>query len=258
MNYPVITIAQMMELDRITMSEAGVSLLQMMENAGRSLAAVARYHLGGDLAGVRILVLTGKGNNGGGGLAAARHLANGGAAITLGLSVSPDALIEAPTRQLQILAAMGVPGHDQPVSLTDAPRQIAEADLIIDALIGYRLHGSPRPPIAELIQMVNASQVDCLSLDGPSGLDLETGNALTPTIRAAATLTLAWPKRGLLESSAASFTGPLWLADIGIPDWVYEAVGIERGTLFRHGPIVRVTPTDDGWETDQATGLDLY
>ncbi len=259
MSYPAITVDQMMELDRITMSEAGVSLLQMMENAGRSLAAIARYHLGGDLAGARILVLAGKGNNGGGGLAAARHLTNAGAHVRLGLSVPPTLLNGAPALQLETLAKMDLPGHDQVLSLAKAPRQIAEADLIIDTLIGYRLNGPPRPPIADLIRLVNAGQTPCLSLDGPSGLDLDRGAALTPTIRAAATLTLAWPKRGLLLPAARAYTGALWLADIGIPDVAYRAVDLERGSLFRRRPIVRIEPSSGGeWEPIQpaVAGLD--
>ncbi len=69
-----VSAAQMREVDRLMVEEAGISLLQMMENAGRALALRARAMLGGDARGRRVQVLAGRGGNGGGGLAAARRL----------------------------------------------------------------------------------------------------------------------------------------------------------------------------------------
>ena len=77
-NIPTVTRAQMMEVDRLMTEEYGITLLQMMENAGRDLAQLARDMVGADMQNKRIAVLCGGGNNGGGGMAAARHLANWG------------------------------------------------------------------------------------------------------------------------------------------------------------------------------------
>ena len=90
MRYPPISVAQMVEVDRLMIDVYGITLLQMMENAGRSLAAVGRYTVGGDMAGRRMVVLVGRGNNGGGGLAAARHLANAGAEVSVALAAAPS------------------------------------------------------------------------------------------------------------------------------------------------------------------------
>ena len=76
---PVLTTAQMAEVDRLMIEEYQISLIQMMENAGRNLAELARRQLGGQVADRSVVILSGAGNNGGGGLAAARHLHNWGA-----------------------------------------------------------------------------------------------------------------------------------------------------------------------------------
>jgi hypothetical protein len=63
-------------------------------------------------------------------------------------------------------------------------------------------------------------------------------------------LALAWPKRGLLAPGARRFVGDLYLADISIPAAVYLAIGVERGSLFSTGPIVRVRTARGGWAQD--------
>ncbi len=75
---PVVTVEQMAEVDRIMIEDVGIALLQMMENAGRNIAELARSLLGGPLEGQRMAVLAGPGHNRGGGLVAARHLSNKG------------------------------------------------------------------------------------------------------------------------------------------------------------------------------------
>src|SRR5215467_10182978 len=87
---PWLSVAQMREVDRIMVEELGISLVRMMENAGRSLAQVARELLGGDTAGRSILVLAGPGGNGGGGLVAARHLSAAGANVAVALSATAE------------------------------------------------------------------------------------------------------------------------------------------------------------------------
>jgi NAD(P)H-hydrate repair Nnr-like enzyme with NAD(P)H-hydrate epimerase domain len=138
-----ITVGQMIEVDRLMIEQVGISLLQMMENAGRGLAAVARHRLGGDLADRRVVVLVGPGNNGGGGLVAARHLANADAWVAVALTGNPLALGAAPEHQRRVLARLAVPGSARPTGADDLPGLLADADLVIDALIGYR-RAAPR------------------------------------------------------------------------------------------------------------------
>src|SRR5260370_18020367 len=101
----------MREVDRLMTEEVGISLLQMMENAGRCLATHARGMLGGDARGQRVVVLAGRGGNGGGGLAPARRLFGWGAAVTVVLAQSHDEMRGLPPPQLAILEWIGIPLH---------------------------------------------------------------------------------------------------------------------------------------------------
>ena len=144
----------------------------------------------------RIAVLCGAGNNGGGGLVAARHLHNRTAIVHVKLVASPDQLQDVPAHQYRILQAMEL--------ISDRDPDLTQADLIIDALIGYGLSGNPRAPIAEWIDRANQSARPILALDAPSGVDASTGVAGVPCIKASVTLTLALPKVGLLMPAARS------------------------------------------------------
>lgn len=239
-----VTVEQMTEVDRIMVEELGIDLIQMMENAGRHLAALARTMMGSDAAGKRILVLAGSGNNGGGGLAAARYLANWGADVQVVLSQGVQRLAEAPAKQALILGRMGItwsvwnPDHHRSDSW-------APVDLVLDALVGYGLKGPPREPVASLIRTANASGKPIVALDVPSGLDGDTGEPYEPCIRASTTVALALPKVGLLAKAAKKFVGDLYVADIGVPPMVYRRLGLEVGNLFSFSDLVRVEPSSD-------------
>lgn len=232
-----VSIDQMREVDRLMMNEVGISLAQMMESAGRCLATRARDMLGAELHGQRITVLAGRGGNGGGGLAAARRLSVWGAAVTVVLAQARDEMRGVPKLQLTILEWMGIPIQ---VRGTQTAELFAESELIVDALIGYSLRGAPAEPLASLIRMANASDRPILALDLPSGLDGDTGLPSDPTIRAAETLTLALPKRGLLNPLARPWVGKLSLADISVPQAVYRRIGLAVGPIFARSDIVPV------------------
>src|SRR3990172_54719 len=124
---PTLTTAQMAEVDRLMIEAYGILLVQMMENAGRSLAEMARRMSNGQLVGRKIAVLSGAGNNGGGGMAAARHLPNHRADVSVKFAGDTARLKEIPARQWRIL---------QTLSLTMQPDpELAEADVILDALV---------------------------------------------------------------------------------------------------------------------------
>ena len=214
---------QMREVDRAMVEDMRIELMQMMENAGRSLAelALARFDA------ADVLVLAGPGGNGGGGLVAARHLSNRGSLVTVVLS-DIDHMTPVAARQLDILRRMGV-------EVISEPRG---ANLVIDALIGYSLRGHPTGRAAELITWTNEHSSAVLSLDVPSGLDVTTGLAGAPCVGATATMTLALPKLGLLE---AAQVGELYVADISVPALVYQRMGIEIGTFFREATLVELT-----------------
>lgn len=230
---PALSTRQMKEVDRLMVKEFGIGLIQMMENAGRSLAALARRLGGGTVLGKSIIVLCGTGNNGGGGMVAARHLHNWGAQVQVVLTGDTTRLKKVPARQWKIVEKLG---------LNRILPDLEPADLILDALLGYGAQGDPRPLLADWIERANASAVPILSLDSPSGLDTTTGKPGQPCIRAEATMTLALPKTGLLVPQARPFVGELYLADIGVPPILYAApsLGIEVDSLFAEDSILRI------------------
>ncbi len=231
---PVLTTDQMIEVDRLIIEEWGITLIQMMENAGRNFAELARHQLGGTVTGSRVKVLCGGGNNGGGGMTAARHLHNWGARVEVILVGDEDRLKDVPAHQWRILQKMGI---------TRSTLELSNANLILDAMLGYGAKGDPRSPIADWIHLANESRHPILSLDSPSGLDTTTGIPGSPCINASATLMLALPKTGLLTPAAKPFVGDLYLADIGVPPELYAvpSLGLQVTSPFREETIVKLT-----------------
>lgn len=180
---PAVTTDQMREVDRIAGEVFDILLVQMLENAGRALAELAR------------------------------RIPRYRAARATGVStLAGHAAVEA--------------------------AHFGTADLALDALIGYGLNGSSKGWTAALIARLNASGFPLLALDVPSGLDATSGECPGPCIRAAATLTLALPKTGLLTPNGRAASGRLYLADIGIPPVLYNLLGLSVGPVFAHETIV--------------------
>lgn len=217
---PSVSSDEMREIDRVMMEDLGIGLEQMMENAGRSLAELAIRRFSPD----SVTVLAGKGGNGGGGLACARHLANRGVEVSVCL-VTED-MAGVPGRQLLTIRAMGIPILESPTV----------EGLVIDALVGYSLAGPPQGRVADLIRSVEGRAV--LALDVPSGVDPDSGEAYRPAIAAAATLTLALPKSGMVGSPNV---GDLYLADISVPASVYSSFGVDSRRIFAMAQVVRIS-----------------
>lgn len=249
---PAVTTDQMREVDRAMVEDYGIELVQMMENAGRNLALLASSLLGDEPRGRTVLVLAGRGNNGGGGMVGARHLTNFGARAIVLLTAPAADLKGVPADQAGILEKTGIElraAADMPPD--DMKALFSEADIVLDALIGYGLAGSPREPIASLIRGANGSGKPVLSLDAPSGLDTTTGEVYEPAIRAAATLTLALPKTGLGGPTARAVVGRLYVADIGVPPALYRRLGVEETPLFPPAGLVELTFEKGDWYVAQ-------
>lgn len=209
---------QMIEVDRLMMEEYHIELMQMMENAGRCLAIVAREKFfQGDATDKRIIVLAGTGGNGGGALVGARRLSNWGADIAVYLTKAEDQLSPIPRHQLKILQRMAIPIRSG-AHMNQAPR----ADLVIDGIIGYRVYGDPYGAPATLISWANQQTTPILSLDTPSGLDLTSGK--------------------LLAKQAKPWVGELYLGDIGVPPQLYseESLKLTTQNIFRSSDILRI------------------
>lgn len=195
-----------------------MQLLQMMENAGRTLAWHARDARDG---GGPVVVVAGNGGNGGG-MACARHLANRDVPVRVVLDRPSADLSGAAAQQGRTLDEMDVPTATDPDGLSGG-----EASVVVDALIGYGLSGEVRPPADEYVDAVNARSEPVVSLDVPSGIDATTGETRGVAVRPDRTVTLALPKTGL-----DAVAGALYLADIGIPGTVYDRLDVQYVSPF--------------------------
>jgi NAD(P)H-hydrate epimerase len=233
---PLLTTEQMIEVDRAMMHDYRIELIQMMENAGRNLAHLARVRfLDGDPRGKEVIVLAGTGGNGGGAMVAARRLHNWGAKVSVFVSRQPEKAV--PSHQLNILEKMKLDLH---LGTIPHPRQ--SAALVLDGVIGYSLNGNPRGNSGDLIQWTEGHPAPVLSLDTPSGIDLTSGMVFHPVVKAVATMTLAMPKKGLLAEHTRELVGELYLADISVPPGLFQGpeLDFQPGPIFAQSEIIRI------------------
>jgi len=236
-----VSATQMREVQRAAQEEFGVDILQITENGGRAAATVALAMLGGKGRGQRVVILCGGGNKGASGLAAARHLSNWGVRIDpIVCGVEEEASFTA-RRQLHTLRQAGIlePADLESSEIT-VEEQLAEADLVIDALVGYGLEGPPMGIASAVTHLALQARRPVLAIDMPTGVNATTGEVSHPAIRAVTTVMLDLPKKGALEPAARSHVGELFLADLGIPLGLHERLGIRSAAVFDEGPIVRL------------------
>ena len=216
-----LTRAQVREVDRLAIEEYGIPGVVLMENAARAVVDAA-LALMIDFRTKRALVLCGGGNNGGDGLAVARHLHNHGADVTVALTVDParyagDALVN-----WHVVQAMKLPATDATPALV---RSFDDA-LVIDAIFGTGLTHAPRDPFPAIVQAVVDSENPVLAVDLPSGLDCDTGDPLGGTaVVADRTVTFVAEKAGFANPAARQYLGDVVVGDIGCPrDLIRRAV----------------------------------
>lgn len=238
---PAVSSAQMREIQRVAQEDFAIDILQIMENAGRAAAELALAMLGARGRGQRVVILAGGGNKGGAGLVAARHLVNWGCQVDPVFGEVEGEMGFAARRQVQILRSAGIVDKDNDDSSEFlVEEQLAAADLVIDALVGYGLEGPPSGMAAAVAELAVAAKRPILALDVPTGVNATTGAATGLAIHATTTLMLDLPKRGLVAPEARALTGTLYLADLGIPRAAHERLGIRVDGLFAEGPIVRI------------------
>ena len=208
------TAEQMRAADRAA-ADAGIPLLLLMEGAGRAVAEAAKQHF----APQTVLILCGKGNNGGDGYVVARHLLAHCRVTVLELSDSPSS-DEAGAMRGALLAHGVAPEPLTQQTLTDALRG---RPLVIDALFGSGLSRALEGDLAEMVALLNQSGVDILSIDIPSGLAADTGDVLGPHVQATRTVQLAGAKVASMFYPAKPAFGQVETVDLGIPAAVLDA-----------------------------------
>src|SRR5208337_2234418 len=190
----------------------GVSTLQLMENAGRSVAdeIVARFG-----AGSSVVIYSGTGRNGGDGMVIARHLAGRGLRVSFKLVGSEDSISDpAVLQNWRALKSMSttvkIDQYRDSSSLSES-----ESDVVVDALLGTGVKGKLRQPILRAVEVINESRGYKVAVDVPTGIDSDTGEVMGDAVRANLTVTLHAVKKGF--SKATEFCGEIKAADIGIP-----------------------------------------
>jgi NAD(P)H-hydrate epimerase len=235
------TSAQMREIDRIAIHELGVPGEELMERAGSEVAAAIIEEFG-PIEGKRVVVVAGKGNNGGDGFVVARRMLEAGALPRVALVGSRAEVRGDAAGALARADAAGVPvsvieGDERAwgtvrANVSDA---LAGADLVVDALLGTGAAGAPRGAIVEAIAAIGALEPvgesrgprPVIAIDIPSGIDADTGAAPGPAVHAALTVTLALAKPGLFLYPGRSHVGRLRVADIGIPAAALDRVALD-------------------------------
>jgi ADP-dependent NAD(P)H-hydrate dehydratase / NAD(P)H-hydrate epimerase len=217
------TAEQMREIDRRAVSEYGMPSLLLMENAGRAVAQRLLMLLEEPacrrgIEGREIVVLCGKGNNGGDGFVAARHLHNRGFSVTCRLAGDPSDVKGDARVNLDLARRLGIPvrpfKEDVPGDLAG---ELDAARWVVDALLGTGFQGEPRGTVAAMIRAANLAARPTLAVDVPSGMDADTGHVSAVHVRATETITFGLPKLGLLSYPGRAAAGSLTVADICLP-----------------------------------------
>jgi ADP-dependent NAD(P)H-hydrate dehydratase / NAD(P)H-hydrate epimerase len=202
---------EMRAVDRWAIEKRRVSSLDLMERSGAGVArAVERVALDGSVA-----VVCGKGNNGGDGLVVARLLREAGRRVTVVCAATPSEFAGDARANLERL-----PG-ETPLELAKDGQRVeeilAEAAVVVDALLGTGFQGEARGTVGEAIEAVNAAAAPVVSVDVPSGVDASTGVVAGVAVRAVATVTFHAAKPGLWIHPGKAHAGALETIDIGIP-----------------------------------------
>ena len=221
-----LTKKEISRVDKLAVEVFNLSVKQMMENAGRNVAEFIATKLKPR----KVFIFYGKGNNGGDGLAMARHLAIKGFKIEIVPAVNN--LNSNAKNQLKILAKMGIKPSKN--------FKVKKGDVFVDALLGYNIKGNPKGKYAKLIDTINSMKkygIKVVSFDLPSGMNPDTGECYGSCICPDYTLTLALPKIGLKKAKLKN----VYLVNIGIPNELYSKYLKIRINCFNKGDIIRIT-----------------
>lgn len=208
-------------MERMAQERFGIHPRDLMENAGQKASEAVREELG-TVRGRTIVVVAGRGNNGGDGFVTARHLARRGARVRVFCAGEPAGMTPLCFTNFDALVKMGVLVS---ILLTDGAireMNLEGAAVVVDALFGIGLEGQVRARQRRIIRTMNARSRSIVSLDIPSGLDSDTGRVLGEAVRADVTVTFGVPKRGLFVGDGPVRCGRLRVLDIGIPGCVRD------------------------------------
>lgn len=234
----LVTAEKMKELDRITIEERRVESIELMENAALGVAEkVLRESIHRPLK--RGLIICGKGNNGGDGIAVARLLASEGLHLTLLLLCKGSELTGDPATNLKRLPPeVLLKEIEDPETLAETIESEEEIDFVIDAILGTGMTGKITGLARKAVEIINSMHKPVFAIDIPTGVNANTGALLGVAIKADFTITFGLPKVGLYLYPGADKAGEIIVVDIGIPEDVVDSF---------HYPIQTIEPS---WAAD--------
>ncbi len=238
---PLLTPAEMAEMDRRTIEDLGVPGLVLMESAAAACVHALLTRWADEANSLGVLVVAGPGNNGADGLAIARRLVGLGIEVEVSLATPKDRLGRDAAIQLGLAEAQDVPVYEP----GEAPRA-EKFGVVIDALFGTGLSREVEGTAALLVADVSTAGRPVLAVDIPSGIDGSTGQVLGVAVPADCTVTFACPKLGHFAEPGRSHRGALLVADIGVPIARFPEVSADAPRLLDAGcltPLGPATPT---------------
>ncbi|MGE4093809.1 MAG: NAD(P)H-hydrate dehydratase [Candidatus Binatia bacterium] len=213
----MVSAREMRELDRLTIEHYGTPGHVLMERAGAG-ATVALLKAFPQVRTSSVLVIAGKGNNGGDGFVMARLLKKEGVACEVVLAAKKSELRGDALRNLRAFTRLRgrVTEVTEPEQGVLVQEKLRGCGLVVDALLGTGLNTPVQGTVATLIELINASGVPVVAVDIPSGLDADRGVPLGTAVRAALTVTFGYPKFGVVDTAGAAYVGHVEIIDIGI------------------------------------------
>lgn len=219
----VVTAKEMAEIDRTTIEDVGIPGAVLMENAGRKIVSVICRVLA-QVRGANVVILCGKGNNGGDGYVVARYLNNLGAQVKVRMIAEAKELKGDAALNCSILARLDI--DMAKFEARQHASELQQADVIVDALLGTGVTGALKSGLADIVTLANDSRAMKFAIDLPTGMVADTGAVLGACFNADHTVTMGHLKRGLLFSPGREQAGAVHIADIGFPPSVSEASGV--------------------------------
>lgn len=244
----VFSAAECREIDRRCVQDFGLPTLVLMENAAVQVASAVLELLVSNGSG-SVLVVAGTGNNGGDGLAAARHLANAGAAVSVVLvgevgKLSPDAAVHFRICERMGIRVFATTKAKRPdftsamryLKSDRSPAVLPTPTVVLDALFGTGLsrdvNGAGAAAIASINELGEQGS-KIVAIDIPSGLDADSGEIRGAAVRADLTVTFVGMKAGMLQATAFEYVGEVVVAEIGVPRAIPETIVRERQAAGR-------------------------
>jgi len=213
-----VTAKRIREIDTLAQEKYSIPSIILMENAGKAAAEEIIKFINNDLS-KKMAVFCGRGNNGGDGFVAARHLATSGANVVIYIiGAMNEVKKDEPLINLNILRKMGlnITELKDTKSLKKLRRKF-NCDIIVDAIFGTGFSGKLPDFVSNLILYLNSTNIQIISIDVPSGLDSTTGRIADVSINAAATITFGLSKTGFVKNDGPKVTGKVMVRNISYP-----------------------------------------